>query len=317
MALAYSMPQGVNLEKAAAIDIGSNAIRMVIGGYDEHDHIQIYRKMREAVRLGKDVFEKNKMISAESFGAALKAFEKFRKAIDEQDIKNVRAVATSAVREATNGKEFVDTISKTYGIKVQIIDGIEEAKLIQRAVESEIPLSLRRALLIDIGGGSVEITVTEGNKIQFMESLPLGTVRLLKMAEKEKLSDKDIEKVITETLAGFAKKLAEIKRKTPLEIAIGTGGNVECLGVVRAALFNKSSMSKVYLEELDKIIKKLDEMSYKERIDKWKLKPDRADVILPASLVVRKVMQMAEIETLQIPRVGLKDGLLLSLLKKA
>ncbi len=304
------------MEKAAAIDIGSNAIRMVVGGWDEQDHIQIYRKMREPVRLGKDVFEKNRMITAESFGAALKAFEKFKKAIDIQEVKNVKAVATSAVREATNGKEFVETIFKTYGIKVQIIDGIEEAKLIQRAVESEISLDSRRALLIDIGGGSVEVTVIDKNKIQFMESFPLGTVRLLKFAETEKISDKELDKTIANTLSGFAKKFSEIKKKAPLEIAIGTGGNVECLGVVRAALFNKSSISKVYLEELDKIIKKLSEMSYKERVEKWNLKVDRADVILPAALVVRKVMQLTEIETLQIPRVGLKDGLLLSLLKK-
>lgn len=303
------------MEKAAAIDIGSNAIRMVIGGWDEHGQLQIYRKMREAVRLGKDVFEKNQMISADSFGAALKAFEKFKRAIEAQKISNVKAVATSAVREAKNGREFVETISKTYGIKVEIIGGTEEANMIQKAVENEILLQGRHALLIDIGGGSVEVTVLQGQKREFTESFALGTVRLLKLVDKESLSDKDLEKVISDSLAPFSKAYAEIKKTSPVEVAIGTGGNVETLGAIRASLFNKSSISKVYLEELDKIVKKLTEMTYKDRMDKWRLKSDRADVIYPASLVVRKIMQIAEIEKLTIPRVGLKDGLLMTLLQ--
>lgn len=304
------------MDKVAAIDIGSNAIRMVIGGLDSSQRIQVFRKMREPVRLGKDVFEKNRLISAESVGATLKAFERFCKVLEELKIQNVKAVATSAVREALNGKELIDYISKTYSINILIIDGLEEAKLIQKAVDTEIPLSSRRAVLIDVGGGSVEITVNDGTKIQAMESLPIGTVRLLKMAEKEKASSKDIEKFLQSQFNSVGKKICELKKKAPFELCIGTGGNIETLGVIRVHLFKKNSMSKLYLDELEKIINKLEEMSVKDRIDKWKLKADRADVILPASLIVRQIMKLSELETLQIPRVGLKDGLLLSMLKK-
>ncbi len=304
------------MEKAAAIDIGSNAIRLVVGSLDAKNKIQVFRKMREPVRLGQDVFEKNLTISADSIILSLKAFEKFKKVIDEHGIKSVRAVATSAVRDSANGKEFAEVIHKTIGIPIDIIDGIEEARLIQRAVQHELALNGKRVLILDIGGGSVETTIVEGARVHFMESYRLGTVRLLKAAERDKMSEESLERLIGSTLRPLREKIDELSKKAPIEFCIGTGGNVECLGVIRAHLFNKNSISKIYLEELEKIIRRLESMSFKDRVEKWNLRPDRADVIYPASLVVRKVMKISRVETMLVPRVGLRDGILLELFQK-
>lgn len=303
------------MNKVAAIDIGSNAIRMVVGGLDDKRKIQIYRKLREPVRLGKDVFDKTKTISPETLSQVDKAFEKFKKVIKDQNISITRAIATSAVREASNAKEIIDLVNNKHGIRIQVIDGLEEARLIQTAIETELSLLSKKTLLIDIGGGSVEITLLNGQETLYTESFKLGTVRLLKVMEKESLQIDEMEKLIADTLQPVGKKVQELSKKVKFDFAIGTGGNIECLGVVRANYFNKSSMSKLYLEELEKIIKKLSQMSIKERIEKWQLRQDRADVILPASLVLKKTLQISKIETLVIPRVGLKDGILIDLLK--
>lgn len=305
-----------DMERAAAIDVGSNAIRLVVGGIDDFGKLQIYRKMREPVRLGKDVFDKDRMISIETISQALKAFEKFKRVIDDQKIKKVRAVATSAVRDAINGADFAEIIFKAHGIRIEAIDGLEEANIIQRAVTLEMDLKGKRCFLIDIGGGSVEFTALDGNRVMFAESFRLGTLRLLKWMEKEKSSEADLRKHIQENLQPLRKKLLDEIKSKPFDFCVGTGGNVECLGVIRANFLNKTSMSKLYREELQKITKKLFQMSLKERIEKWNLRPDRADVILPASVVVLEGMNLANTELLSIPRVGLKDGVLWSLLAK-
>lgn len=303
------------MEKVAAIDVGSNAIRFVIGGLDDFGNLQIYRKLREPVRLGKDAFDKDNLISIESISLALKAFEKFKQILQEQKIKSVRAVATSAVRDASNGREFADIIFKAHGIRIDVIDGIEEAKVIQSAVSSEMDLKGKKSLLIDIGGGSVELTALDGTKVITSESLKLGTLRLLKHIEKNKLQEPEVVRFIQDSLQTFAKRLSEDQKRKPFDFCVGTGGNAECLGVIRAKFLNKTSMTKLYHEELEKIIKKLTQMTVKDRIEKWKLRPDRADVILPAALVILKSMEIAKSELLLIPRVGLKDGILWSLIK--
>lgn len=303
------------MEKVAAIDIGSNAIRFVVGGVDGFGKLQIYRKMREPVRLGKDVFDRDKTISIESITAAIKAFEKFKRVIQDQKIQKVRAVATSAVRDATNSREFTDIIYKAHSIKIDVIDGLEEAKIIQTAVSHEMDLKGKRSVLIDIGGGSVELTLLDNTRVLTSESLKIGTIRLLKLTEREKLSEVDVDKYIKDSLGPFAKKLSEEIKVKPFDFSVGTGGNAECLGVIRARFFNKTSTSKIYREELEKIIKKLTQMTFKERVEKWLLRPDRADVILPAAQVILRSMEAAKTELLIIPRVGLKDGVLWTLIK--
>ena len=172
--------------RLAAIDVGSNAIRLVIGEMDASGEIHVLKKYREGVRLGKDTFSQG-MISKKCVERTLETFVKFKTFLKEHNVKHVRAVGTSALREATNSKTLVAEILKLTGIQVEVIDGLEEGRLIFSAVSNRVDLEGSRSVLIDVGGGSVEVTIAEGQKIKATRSFPLGTVRMLELLEQRGL----------------------------------------------------------------------------------------------------------------------------------
>lgn len=299
-------------KRLAAIDIGSNAIRMVIAE-SSIQGILMLRKYRVPIRLGADVFEKGK-ISGKNLRAAARAFAKFQKISKKAQVTELRAVGTSALREAQNGKAFVELIRRKSGIQIEIIDGVEEARLIHLAVSKELHLDHHSVLLIDIGGGSVELTFTENGMMSSTQSFPFGTVRTLNHLKQKKLVESQLNLVIGEFITPLAHYVhSHLTEKKP-ELGIGTGGNVEALGRLKSRLLKKGSRSLLSLSELEQIIDKLKVLTVKDRIEKLKLKPDRADVILPAALVVQAAMKQAGLNRLLIPYVGLKDGILWSLL---
>lgn len=299
--------------RLAAIDVGSNAIRLVIGELEANGEVRILKKYREAVRLGKDAFSQGS-ISKKCIEKTIETFLKFKGFLKEQNVKHVRAVATSAMREASNRKLLVESVFKQTGIEIEVIDGLEEGRLIFSAVSNRVDLSGSRSILIDIGGGSVEVTVAEGLKIVATKSFPLGTVRLLEALESRGLKEKHLPSVIE---AGFKPLRAflrdHLKGKT-IDFAIGTGGNFECLGKLRVALLSKTSIYSMTFEELVELTEHLASMTVKERIQFLRLKNDRADVIVPAALVTLAIMEAIPTDTLNVPFVGLRDGILASLL---
>lgn len=295
----------------SAIDIGSNAIRMIIGEVRDQ-RLEILRKLRAPVRLGKDVFRQGK-ISAETMREAEQAFVRFRQLNEEMSISHCRAVATSAVREATNRDEFEKRIFKKSGIRIETIDGIEEARLVHFAVQREVDFSKKRIMLIDIGGGSVEITFSEKGLMSASQSFPMGTVRMLQMLEQRKLTEKDLKVIMGEFVTPLSGFLDSHTGQSPTEWAVGTGGNFECMGKLKVQLLGKSPATLVSLNELVEISHRLQKMSIKERIEKLKLRPDRADVILPAIMLVKTILRQAGLGKILIPGVGLRDGLLWSL----
>ena len=226
--------------RLAAIDVGSNAIRLVIGEMDASGEIRVLKKYREGVRLGKDTFSQG-MISKKCMERTLETFVKFKSFLKEQNVKHVRAVATSAMREASNRKLLVEAVMKHTGINVEVIDGLEEGRLIFSAVSNRVDLDGSRSILIDVGGGSVEITFAEGLKIKATESFPLGTVRLIEALEARGLKEKHLPTVIEENFRPVRNFLREQLKGKPVDFAIGTGGNFECLGKLRVALLSKTS----------------------------------------------------------------------------
>ncbi len=296
----------------AAIDAGSNAIRMVVGQMDDEWGVKPIENIRLPVRLGQDVFSKGHL-EEKTIHQAEEAFLQFKHVADNYNIQMLRAVATSAAREASNSGLLVDRIARVSGIPLELIAGDEEARLIHQAVVHSLNLKNKRTLLIDIGGGSVEVTTSTGQNIISTDSYTLGTVRLL-----EKLNAKDTDPNIFSRLA---QKYAEAARYRieqdiggeKIQACAGTGGNVEEIGRLRQKLFNGDSDRYVTLEELKELIKRLGRLSYQERIQKWKLRPDRADVILPASIVLHTIASKAGVKQILIPNVGLKDGILLDI----
>ncbi|MBO9668187.1 MAG: hypothetical protein J7501_15400 [Bdellovibrio sp.] len=299
--------------RVSAIDIGSNAIRMMVADIsDAAPLLRIDKKFRAPVRLGHDVFTTG-IISPETMEIAIATFRKFAETNEKMKVEKCRAVATSACREAKNRKEFVDAVRKHSGIDIEIIDGTEEGRLIHLAVRKEVELDNKKTMLIDIGGGSVEVTFSKGGKMQATKSFPMGTVRVLENLTKRKMNESHLNIIMGEFLADLGEHIYGNCDHDPVDFAIGTGGNLECLGQLKVQLLKRTPNTFLTLTELDEIIEKLRAISIRDRIEKIGLRPDRADVIVPAAVLVQTIMRQAETQKIVIPAVGLRDGLIWSM----
>jgi exopolyphosphatase/guanosine-5'-triphosphate,3'-diphosphate pyrophosphatase len=301
-------------ERIAAIDIGSNAIRMILAEQGPQG-LHTLKKFRFPIRLGADVFATGR-ISGKNLRESARTFKKFRELAKELKVTHLRAVGTSALRESQNGKAFVELIRRKSGIRIEIIDGVEEAKLIHTAVRREVNLENNNALLIDIGGGSVELTFSEKSLMSATQSFPFGTVRTLERLKKSKWTEAQLGLVIGEYLNTLSHFIHSHASTLKFDFAIGTGGNLETLGKLKPMLLGSQQVTSITATELTEMVGKIARFSIADRIEKLKLRPDRADVILPAALVVQAILRQANIERLLIPHVGLKDGLLWSVAQR-
>lgn len=302
----------------AAIDVGSNAIRMVIAEATSNGSgmkVTPIKKFRVPIRLGADVFDSGK-ISGKNLKASVQAFMKFHQVAEKHKVERVRAVGTSALREAKNQHAFIELIRRKTDIVVEVIDGQLEADLIFRAVRHEVNLEKNRCLLIDVGGGSVELTLCDQGKVDASQSFPFGTVRTLGLLKKRQMDEDQLNLVIGDFIRPLSQFVLSQKSAHRIEFAVGTGGNLETLGRLKATLLGLNSKSEITDTELELMIQKLRSLSVKQRIDKLELRPDRADVIIPAAMVVQAALRQASVHRLVIPYVGLKDGLLWSLAEK-
>ncbi|HXG01396.1 MAG TPA: Ppx/GppA phosphatase family protein, partial [Bacteroidota bacterium] len=299
----------------AAIDIGSNAIRLLVGRVNGERSIEILENLREPVRLGQDVFTTG-TIAEETIEKATEAFARFKEIIDRHDARWKKAVATSATREALNRELFLDRIEQAGGVSVEVISGEEEARLIHLAVASKLNLKNKRAMLVDIGGGSVEISLVADGQILSTESYRMGTVRLLQLLEEKRRGEKQFMQLVREYVDAAQKRIRKELGNDRIEVCVGTGGNVEALGELRRSLFSKDRSSVITLEELEILLRKLQSLTYEERVRQLQLRPDRADVIVPAAIVLQRLLKLAALDELQIPAVGLKDGLLLDMVQE-
>lgn len=292
----------------AAIDIGSNAIRMVVAEYSRLG-LRTLKKYRFPIRLGADVFDKGS-ISAKNLKESARTFKKFKELTQKYKVSRIRAVGTSALREAKNQKAFLELMHRKSDIKIEVVDGVEEAKLIHLAVKREVHLEQHNALLIDIGGGSVELTFSLSSMMTATQSFPFGTVRTLEMMKKKKLQESQLSLVMAKFLEPLTHFIQSQGSEHTLDFAVGTGGNLDALGKLKPLLLKSTSRTFLTLTELSQIIEKLQKMSQKERCDQLDLRPDRADVIVPAAMTVETVMRQAGLKKLLIPHVGMKDGIL-------
>ncbi len=298
--------------KIAAIDVGSNAMRMVVGEVDEAWRVNTLENIRLPVRLGQDVFSKG-YLEQGTIQHTEEAFLRFKRVADNYDVQRMRAVATSAAREASNNGLLIDQVKHASGIELEVISGEEEARLIHQAVVHALNLKSKRTLLIDIGGGSVEVTISTGENIISTESYNMGTVRLLENLDIKTNSKHSFGKLVREYAEASRYHIERDIGDEKIQVCAGTGGNVEEIGRLRQKLFKADSDRFITLDELAELIERFDHLSYEERIRKLKLRPDRADVILPASIVLHMIASEAGVKQIAIPNVGLKDGILLDI----
>ena len=296
----------------AAIDAGSNAMRLVIGRPGRNGGVEVVKNSREAVRLGKDVFAGGRM-SSKLMKAATQAFRRFQDSIDEWGVKHTVAVGTSALREAENRDELLDRVHRKTGIEVNVIGGLEEARLVHLAVSRKIDISEGEAVLVDVGGGSVEVTLTSGGVLIESRTLKVGTVRMLQVLNDPERGFSDFMAQIEEIKSDTRDWTTDALGHHLVGRLVGTGGNVESIGDLTGKRAGRKATSFASSGDLQRIQTQLESLSIGGRQRELRLRPDRADVIYPAVIVVQALMNTVWANNLAIPRVGLKDGVLLKL----
>lgn len=302
------------MQKIAAIDAGSNALRLVVGELDDDWQVHPIQNIRIPVRLGEDAFTNN-FFREQTMQQAVDAFLQFRRIIDDFGVSKIRAVSTSAMRETINSDILVDRILRSSGIELEVISGEEEARLVYVAVADAVDISEKRAMLIDIGGGSVEVTITQEGSILTAKTHPLGTVRLLQRLRENTVPSRpdSFGRLLREYTEAARRRIGQEVGSMAVDVCIGTGGNVEAIGELRQKIFKRDSDRVVTAKELDELVTLLEGMNVRERTRRFGLRPDRADVILPAAIVLKMITGIAGVDQVLIPNVGLKNGLLLDL----
>lgn len=283
--------------KFAAIDIGSNAIRILFYNVFEDDKEPVFKKislLRLPIRLGEDVFSLGR-ISDKKIQKLSRSMSAFKALMDVYEVDGYRAYATSAMREAENGLEAIQKIYYETGVTINIIDGKTEADVIFSNKITENPDPKKSYLFIDVGGGSTELTLFSKNKKIMSSSFNLGTVRILsgKVGEEE-----------WKRLKNFLKEINE--KVTEDLIGIGSGGNINRLHKL-AALKEGKALS---VKKLKDMYETLNAMSYHDRTHILGLNTDRADVIIPACEIYLFITKICDIKQIQVPRIGLSDGII-------
>lgn len=281
--------------KLAAIDIGSNAVRIQISSILENNGAPVFKKVeyvRFPLRLGNDVFSTGRIsdLSQEKF---LKLAQACKLLLELFEVDHYYACATSALRSSENGPEIVQKVRETTGIHINIIDGDQEASFIDMALADSLPAGY--CLHIDVGGGSTELNLYFDRKKIVAESFSLGSVRNLQ--GKDNPED-------WKQLEAWVKKHA--KKHEGKIMAVGTGGNI-------SKLYNmggKKTGLPMSLKKLQELRTYIEGFSISDRINKLQLNPDRADVIIPAADIYMRIMRWAGCTSILVPSVGLKDGLM-------
>ena len=250
-------------------------------------------------------------LDATTMEAAAGAFRLFRRGLKELAVSRFRAVATSATREASNRDQFLDVIRRASGIELCPISGDDEARYVHRAVRSRVDLSKGRWILVDLGGGSVEVSLVDDTGILWSQSYPIGTVRLLETMEQSGGRHESVRRWVEERVSHLTIP-APTAYPGPTSFA-ATGGNIEAISKLALSHTQSTRASQLPMEHLESVIRLLSMMNFEERIEHLDLRPDRADVILPAALVYQFFAAQGGAETITVPNVGVKDGVLLEL----
>ncbi|MFM7176336.1 MAG: exopolyphosphatase [Bacteroidota bacterium] len=283
--------------KFGAIDIGSNALRLLLCNVYEDDSGPVFKKaelFRFPLRLGEDSFLNGK-ISDETIGKLAHVMTAYKHLLEAYGVLDFRICATAAMREASNSKYVIDVVQKRSGLKIEVIDGRTEAELIFANHIEKILDPTQSYLYVDVGGGSTELTLFSNGKTLFSNSFNIGTIRML-----HGMVDQD-------TWNGFKDAVLHISNLVVGEdlVAIGSGGNINKI----FKMAGRKEDQYLAFKKIQSLYDEVSTLSYDERISKLKLNPDRADVIIPAFKIFLSVLKWSNIEKLIVPQVGLSDGI--------
>lgn len=290
----------------AAIDIGSNAVRLLIKSIDreavQEKKIKKVMMLRVPLRLGFDVFSIGELSEkkADKLRRLMKAFRQLMKIYDVDDY---RACATSAMRDARNGRTIIKKIEKDTGIRIEIIDGQEEARMIYNNHIECMEDRLGNYMYVDVGGGSTEINLLTNGGLVWSVSYNIGTVRMLSNAVKEG------------TWQQMEEELMKVTEGVAAINIIGSGGNINKL--FRLADKKDKKLQRLPVSSLQTVYDVLKPLTPEERVEAFSLKQDRADVIVPAAEIFLKIAEVVHAEYIYVPVIGLSDGIIDNLYAKS
>lgn len=285
----------MELLKFAAIDIGTNAVRLLFTNVIEDENNASFRKnslIRVPIRLGEDVFNGG-IIRPTKTNQLIDAMKAFRHLMNIHQVERYRACATSAMREAENGIKVVEMVREKAGITIEIIDGATEAEIIYENKIAEIISDAKTYLYVDIGGGSTEITLFQGGVPIRSHSFNIGTIRLL---------NKQVAKEEKNYMKHWLHQLVE---EHPNITVIGSGGNIN--KIFKLSRYKEQEV--IPYKVIKDLYKHIKSHTYEERIKELGMNPDRADVIIPAAKLFLKIMKWADTREAIIPKIGIADGI--------
>ncbi|MAN59852.1 MAG: exopolyphosphatase [Flavobacteriaceae bacterium] len=290
----------LSIEKYGAVDIGSNAIRLLIASVIENEGKEtLFKKtslVRVPIRLGADVFLEGK-ISEVNYRRMLDTMNAFRLLMQAHNVTRFRACATSAMRESRNGNDIARQLEEKTGLAINIIDGNDEAAIIASTDLHSLIQGEKVFLYIDVGGGSTEFTIFANGKTVTSRSFKMGTVRLI---------NNMVEDTMWQQMESWIKEFTKGYRKV---YCIGSGGNINHIFKNSGKKLGKP-LTYFYLASYYELIKN---HSFEERITEMNMNPDRADVIIPATRIYLSAMKWSGAKNIYVPKIGLADGIVKSL----
>lgn len=290
----------------AAIDIGSNAVRLLIKSIDreavQEKKIKKVMMLRVPLRLGFDVFSIGEL-SEKKADKQRRLMKAFRQLMKIYDVDDYRACATSAMRDARNGRTIIKKIEKDTGIRIEIIDGQEEARMIYNNHIECMEDRLGNYMYVDVGGGSTEINLLTNGELVWSVSYNIGTVRMLSNAVKEG------------TWQQMEEELMKVTEGVAAINIIGSGGNINKL--FRLADKKDKKLQRLPVSSLQTVYDVLKPLTPEERVEAFSLKQDRADVIVPAAEIFLKIAEVVHAEYIYVPVIGLSDGIIDNLYAKS
>ena len=286
----------------AAIDIGTNAVRLYVSHvFEQNERIVVEKAslVRVPVRLGEDVFSLG-YVSEQKIQRLSKTILAFKLLIDVYQPVAYKACATAAMREALNREEVIERIANETGLQIDVIDGLQEASLVSDFSDQHLPVTRKYTLFIDVGGGSTELSLMKGDKAVTSASFRIGTVRLLSGQVQQQSWD------------DMKAWLKSLRSKYSDVLLVGSGGNINKL----TKLYGKLPENILTFENLLSGLSRLSGYSLMERIHLLGLRPDRADVIVPAGEIFRFIMKHLRADMIYVPKIGLSDGMVSTLYKE-
>jgi exopolyphosphatase/guanosine-5'-triphosphate,3'-diphosphate pyrophosphatase len=305
--------------RIAAIDCGTNSIHMIVVRIRPDLSFEVIDREKEMVRLGSGGLE-GKALTADAMEMGLQAFSRFRRLAESHQVEEILAAATSAVREAKNGGEFLASVERTTGIKTQVISGTEEARLIHLAAVYGVDVAGASAVVIDIGGGSVEITHGAGASLRLAKSFKLGVIRLTeRYVQSDPLSGRDEKKLVKHLDHELGPYLKDIST-AGYDRVIGTSGTILSLGTVASAERRRTSDDvrnlRVSAKQIHRLRKEVTERGIAERMKLPGLDPRRADLVVAGGVLLDTILSRLNASEITLCDFALREGLVLDYIQR-